>query len=100
MRYPFLAQNLSTCCILNYFHLRFRTTSLFFGFLLWRILLRRMYPLSSALFGVESLPFSVQHSREHTLVQCREQMSGHFFEEDNNGDREMGGGWGALVDSL
>lgn len=59
-----------------------------------------MYPLSSALFGVESLPFSVQHSREHTLVQCREQMSGHFFEEDNNGDREMGGGWGALVDSL
>lgn len=46
------------------------------------------------------MAFSAQHSREHTLVQCREQMSGHLIDEDNKGDREIGGGWGALVDSL
>ena len=82
------------------YNLRLLATSLFVGFLLWRILLRLTWPLSSALVEVKSLAFSAQHSREHTLVQCREQMSGHLIEEDNKGDREIGGGWGALVDSL
>lgn len=85
-------------------NLRLWATTLFPGFLLWRILLRLARPSLSKCDKRTPLGFATQHSREQAFVQCREQMTGHEEEEavgvDISGDREIGGGWTALDDSF
>ena len=85
-------------------NLRFWATTLFSGFLPWRILLRLARPPLSKCDKLAVFGFATQHSREQAFVQCREQMTGHGEEEavgvDISGDREIGGGWTALDDSF